>query len=245
MEMIFFRKFIQNCIWARTFQFWHPWRSFRPKKEVFHPMSENGFKVIFFSRKSTFFSKCFSGHTECSFDNSARNVSPKNWKISLISQNSRTFGFSQNFFPETFNWSCRMPSWRPWSFPSSQNVLSKTLKRYKNVTSCREVFLSKCSSGNIEFGFYTLGEKIWEILDVLRSESEKISKVMFLWNKNSLLLQIASVVAWSAFAATLLVIFRRTTVHFSLRAVEVKKFGFSQKIILLEKKIFPDKSVVF
>ena len=58
MELIFFRKFIQNGLRARTFQFWHAWRNFRPKKEIFHPMSENGFKVIFFSRKTSFFSKC-------------------------------------------------------------------------------------------------------------------------------------------------------------------------------------------
>ena len=118
-------------------------QSVSPNVKVFHPMSENGFKVIFFSRTSNFFSKCFSGHTECNFDNSAKTVSPRNWKFSLIWQNSKNFGFSQKFFPETFNWSRKMPSWRPSSFPSSQSVLSKTMKRYKNLTSRREVFFQK------------------------------------------------------------------------------------------------------
>ena len=133
MEMIFFRKFIQNGLWARTFQFWHPWRKFRPKKEVFHPMSENGFIVMFFSRKSSFFSKCFSGHTECSFDNSAKTVSPKNRNFSLISQNLRIFGLSQNFFPETFNWLRRIPSWpwRPWNFRQVNMFSAKPWKDIK------------------------------------------------------------------------------------------------------------------
>ena len=221
MELIFFRKFVQNALWARTFQFWHPWRSLRPKMDVFHPMSENGFKVIFFSRKSSFFSKCFSGRTECSFDNSAKTVSPKNWKFSLISQNSKIFGFSQKFFLETFNWSRKMPSWRPWSFLSSQNVPSKTMKRYKNLISCREVFFKyffwKHRKHRVRL-LHPWGKSLRKLWTFSAQRQKLYSKLRFR-EKESLLRQIASMVAWSAFAANMLVIFRQTTVHSSLRAV--------------------------
>ena len=214
----FFRKFIQNGLWARTFQFWHPWRSLWPKKEVFHPMSENGFKVIFFSRKTSIFSKCFSGHTECSFDNSAKTVPPKTWNFSLISQNSRIFGFSQKFFLETFNWSRKMPSWRPWSFPSSQNVLSKTMKRYKNLTSCREVFF-KIFFWKHKVRLLHPWRKSLRKLWTFSAQSQKFYSKLRFREKYSLLRQIDSMVAWSAFEANMLVIFQQTTVHSSLRAV--------------------------
>ena len=78
---------------------------------------------------------------ECGLDNSAKTVLPKNWNFSFISQNSRISGFSQKFFPEIFNWTRKMPSWRTWSFPSSQKFLRKTMKRYEEVPSFRKTFL--------------------------------------------------------------------------------------------------------
>ena len=201
-------NFYETVFGRVDFSFHTPGDVLGQKLEVFHRKSENGSKVLFFSIKSSFFSNCFSGHMECSFGNSAKTVSPKNWKISLISQNSRTFGFSQNFFSETFNWSRRMPSWQPWSFPSSQNVLSKTMKRYKNVPSSREIFLSKCSLGHIELSFHTLGKKICENFGRSPFRVRKDFQSYVFVKKNSLFPQIASAVAWSAFAANLPVMFR-------------------------------------
>ena len=63
------------------FSFNNPGEVLGQKMEFFHPKPEKGFKVIFFPRKSSFFSKFFSGNMECRFGNSAKTVSPKNWKF--------------------------------------------------------------------------------------------------------------------------------------------------------------------
>ena len=222
-----FRREIWNWFFSGNIfktVFGHPHFSFDTPGEVlgqkrkFFTQYQKMDSKSYFLREITFFSKCFSGHTECSFDNSAKTVSPKNWKFLLISQNSKIFGFSQKFFLETFNWSRKMPSWRPWSFPSSQNVLSKTMKRYKNLTSCREVFFKYFFWKHRGRLLHPRGKslrKLW----TFSAQSQKIYSKLRFREKYSPFRQIASIVAWSAFAANMLVIFRQTTVHSSLRAV--------------------------
>ena len=67
-----------------------PLAKFKAKKGSFSPNVRKWIQSHIFFEKNFIFLKVFSGHTQSSFDNSAKTVSPKNWKF-------RSFHKTQKF----------------------------------------------------------------------------------------------------------------------------------------------------
>ena len=144
-------------------------------------MSGKRFKVAFFLKQKSFYSKSFSDHMDCSFGNSVKFVlavtpkdlaqSPKVWKVLFFLENCASENSAGHLegIPDKIGVFLQIivSSEKPW--------------QYMKLIFIRKKFFSKCSSGHLKFGFHTLVENVCQHPDFLHSKSAYRVKKFFFW----------------------------------------------------------------
>ena len=164
--------------------------------------------------------------------NSANIYSPK---IGIFSLGARNFGFSVKIFLEMFRRTSWMPSWPTRSLCVQFKFFAKN---------SRERILIELSSRNsFQNGLWARRFHVWHPWRIIvqkrtilfHSSSENEFKSYFFLRQKLHFSQKDFLVTWNAFLANLSTIFPQTTVQFSIRARKFTKFGFSQKVVPLER----------
>ena len=91
-------------------------------------------------------------------------------------------------------------------------------------------FFSKCSTGHIDFNFWTLVENFCQKLQFFQSKSTNRVKIMFFFRERNLLSQNDSLNIWHAVLTSLTFLFHQKPETFSLRAQNFEKFSSSRKV---------------